>query len=600
MWSRAGERQVTDREDDTVKVRHQFRLVAALAVTLVGGFPDSAASQLVRGVNTNAPMLVVVTFKSNDKKMGVDFAETVRDRISGDVSYRDLQVQSKQNVDATLQASGYDMTAALTEGDANLLAKQLRADEYIEGTINKNAAGNGYTGEAWMVLTYDASLVQPLGTFEAPKIGDIADQISRSYQAAHKVYDEVQKCRAARRESKFAEAMSAATAGIAKYPKSTLLRICEMATLVDEKKPPADVLKLAQEILQIDPKSKTALQAEVDAYDQLGDKDKKIATLASLLAADPSNTKLQQVVVYELASSGKYDVALKIIKKAVEDNPGDIVFNKLYWQLLYAVKDFKTMTAVGEEMVKLDTSFADTTYFDRTIDAYRSDTAWAKAADAAARATRKYPKRADYWVQRGQLELKSGQVKQAVTSLRQALAIDPKTEGARLLIVSSLVDENEYDSAMVAMHEAMKAGENADRIGSFAVTIASRLFKAANDANPKTIPSWQKVLPYAAYADSTGDRTTKNTAKFEMGVSHYYLATLTYPDVVTQKSCDGAKQVQDYLIAASGELQFGGATNPAAVNQLMPAIQQMQNAVETAVKVFCAPPKKPEPAGKKP
>src|ERR1035437_8851547 len=148
---------------------------------LLGGFPASSVAQLTRPPNPNAPMLVVVTFKSNDKKVGVDFAETVRDRITGDVSYRELQVQSKQNIDATLQASGYDMTAALTEGDANLLAKQLRADEYIEGTINKNAAGKGYPSEAWVVLTYDQSLVQPLGTFEAPKLGDIASQISKSY-----------------------------------------------------------------------------------------------------------------------------------------------------------------------------------------------------------------------------------------------------------------------------------------------------------------------------------------------------------------------------------------------------------------------------------
>ena len=575
-------------------VRHQSRVLAALAVTLLGGFPASSVAQLVRPPNPNAPMLVVVTFKSNDKKTGVDFAETVRDRITGDVSYRDLQVQSKQNIDATLQASGYDLTAALTEGDANLLAKQLRADEYIEGSINKNAAGNGFVSEAWMVLTYDQNMVQPLGTFEGAKVGDVASQISKSYQAAHKVYDEVSKCRSARRESKFADAMAAATSGIGKYPKSTLLRICEMATMNDQKRPPAEVLKVAQEILAIDPKSKNALEAEIDAFDKLGDKDKKIATLTQLLAADPTNAKLQQTVVYELAASGKYEVAIKIIKKAYEENPGDPSITKLYWQLLYAVKDYKTMGDIGAEMVKMDTSFADTTYYDRTIDAYRSDSAWAKAAETAARATQKYPRRADYWVQRGQMELRAGQVKQAVVSLRRALDLDPKIPGARMLIVSSLVDASEYDSAMVAMHEALKAGEDADRIGQFALAIGSRLFKVANDAQPKTIPPWQKVLPYVTYADSVAkDRTTKNTAKFEMGVSHYYLATLTYPDVVTQKSCEGAKQVQDYLIAASGELQFGGATNPAAVNQLMPAIQQMQTAVEQAVKVFCAPPKKP-------
>jgi tetratricopeptide (TPR) repeat protein len=548
-------------------------------------------------------MLVVVTFKSNDKKTGVDFAETVRDRITGDVSYRDLQVQSKQNIDATLQASGYDLTAALTEGDANLLAKQLRADEYIEGSINKNAAGNGYVSEAWMVLTYDQNMVQPLGTFEGAKVVDVASQISKSYQAAHKVYDEVSKCRSARRESKFADAMSAATSGIGKYPKSTLLRICEMATMNDQKRPPAEMLKIAQEILAIDPKSKMALEAEIDAYDKLGDKDKKIATLTNLLAADPTNAKLQQTVVYELAASGKYEIAKTIISKAVEDNPGDISLVKLYWQVLYAVKDYKTMVRVGEEMVKMDTTFADTTYYDRTIDAYRSDSAWAKAAETAARATQKYPRRADYWGQRGQLELKAGQIQPAITSLKRALAIDPKIAGARMLIISSLVDAGEYDSAFVAMHEALKAGEDANDIGQRALIVGNKIFKFVQDTTNKqhTVAGFQRVLPWVYWADTiSAERGTKNNAKFLMGVSHFFIAQLMYGDVVAQKSCEGAKAVQDIIVNAQLELPVGGATNPDVVRQLMPAAQQMGTAVEQAVKVFCAPPKKPEVKGQKP
>lgn len=580
-------------------VRHQSRVVAALAVMLIGGSPASSAAQLTRPPNPDAPMLVVVTFSSKDKKTGVDFAETVRDRIQGDVSYRDLQVQTKQNIDATLQASGYDLTSALTAGDANLLAKQLRADFYIEGSIDKTATG--YHGEAWMTITADMSMLQPLGAFDGAKPVDVANQISKAFQSVHKIWDDTKKCRSTRRESKYAEAMAAATGGISRYPKSTILRICEMAVMVDQKKPAADVLKIANEILAIDPKSKVALQAQVDAYDQMGDKDKKIATLVNLLAADPANVKLQQTVVYELAASGKYDVAIGIIKKAYDDNPGDPAITKLYWQLLYATKNYKTMVDIGAAMIQMDTSFADTTYFDRTIDAYRTDSAWAKAAVVAAQATKKYARRADYWAQRGQLELKAGQVKPAVVSLKRALEIDPKLAGARMLIISSLVDAGEYDTAMVAMREAVTAGEDADRIGQFALVIGGKLFKLANDANPKTIPSWQKVLPYVSYADSISkDRGTKNTAKFEMGVSHYYISSLMYPDVVAQKSCDGAKQVQDYLVSASSELQFGGATNPQAVGQLMPAIQQMTDAVGNAVKVFCAPPKKPEEVKKKP
>ncbi len=449
-----------------MKVRHQSGVIAVLAVMLLGGFPASSVAQLTRPPDPNAPMLVVMTFASKDKKTGVDFAETVRDKISGDVSYRDLQQQTKANIDATLQASGYDMTAALTESDANLLAKQLRADFYIEGSINKNAAGTGYTADAWMVMTYDPNQVQPLGSFDGNKPGDVASKISKAFQEANKVYKETKDCRAARRENRTADAMSAATSGISKYPKSTVLRVCEMATMVDQKKPPADVLKIAAEILALDPKSKVALQAEVDAYDQLGDKDKKITTLSNLLAADPSNVKLQQTVVYELAQSGKYDVALKIIEQAVADNPGDVSLEKLDWQLLYATKNYKKMVTIGEEMIKSDTSFADTTYFDRTIDAYRQDSSWAKAAEVASQATRKYPHRADYWAQRGQLELKSGQTQQAVSSFKRALDIDPKTAGARLLIITSLLDAGQFDSAMVAMHDAVASGENPIQIGA--------------------------------------------------------------------------------------------------------------------------------------
>jgi tetratricopeptide (TPR) repeat protein len=584
-------------------VRHQSRVVAALAVMLIGGSPASSVAQLTRPPNPNAPMLVVVTFKSGDKKTGVDFAETVRDRITGDVSYRDLQVQTKANIDATLQASGYDLTQALTEGDANLLAKQLRADFYIEGTIEKT--GTGYHGEAWMVMTYDQNMLQPLGTFDGAKPVDVANQISKAFQTAHKVFDETAKCRSARRESKYAEAMAAATGGISRYPKSTILRICEMATLVDQKKPAADILKVANEILAIDPKSKIALQAQVDAYDQMGDKDKKIETLVNLLKADPSNVKLQQTVVYELAASGKYDIAIKIIEQAVNENPGDVSLGKLYWQLLYAVKNYKKMVTVGDEMVKMDTSFSDTTYFDRTIEAYRSDSSWAKAAATAAKATQKYPRRADYWAQRGQLELKAGQTKQAVTSLRRALEIDPKIAGARMLIITSLLDANEYDSVIVAVREAKAAGEDANVLGGIAITAGNHYFQRfVNDTahkENKTIPNLQKVQGMVLYGDSlTNDRAVKNSAKFLMGITHYFIATIMIVDVQAQKSCDGAKQLQDVLVNAQLELPVGGATSPETVKQLMPVVGSLSQTAEQMIKVYCAPPKKPEDTKKKP
>jgi hypothetical protein len=87
--------------------RIQPRIVAMMAIVLSGTFTGTAAAQISgRGVNPNAPRLMVGTFKTPDKKLGPDVAESIREHISGDMSYRTLYVLPKQDVNATLEASG--------------------------------------------------------------------------------------------------------------------------------------------------------------------------------------------------------------------------------------------------------------------------------------------------------------------------------------------------------------------------------------------------------------------------------------------------------------------------------------------------------------
>jgi tetratricopeptide (TPR) repeat protein len=240
------------------------------------------------------------------------------------------------------------------------------------------------------------------------------------------------------------------------------------------------------------------------------------------------------------------------------------------------------------------------------LEAYQADSNYAKAATTAALATKKYPNRADYWAQRGNMELKGGQVKEAVTSLKRALAIDPKTPGARMLIVNSLVEANEYDSAVVAIHEAVAAGSDPEPLAQVANIMGNRLLKVGQDTSkgkPAQITAFHRIIGYVSYADSISkDRGTKNNSKFFLGVSHFFLAQLTFNDVIAAKSCDGAKQVQDLLIDATSELPVGGASNPDIVKTLMPVATSMAGSADQAVKAFCAPPKKPEeaPAKKKP
>ena len=333
------------------------RTLATLAVALFAGISTTLPAQARRLGNPNAPKLVVVIFRSNDKQLGPDAAEAVRTKIEDDVSYRALNVVPKNDINVTLEASGYSTTDALSSADANLLSKQLRGDEYLEGVVTKTPAG--YQIEAWVVLTRDAQLVQPLGTFTGTKLDQVADKVSRAYQDAHnQTFESEKKCRSLDREGKYADAMKEVESAVKAYPKSTWMRYCELAVAKDMKRPAADLLKIVDELRAADPKSRIALKEAVSLYDELGKGDekdekgyraKKIDALMALREADPTNATLVSQIGAELAASGKMDVALPMIEKAVNDNPGDVNLVKLYFAILGATKNTKKMEAVGEE-----------------------------------------------------------------------------------------------------------------------------------------------------------------------------------------------------------------------------------------------------------
>jgi hypothetical protein len=157
---------------------------------------------------------------------------------------------------------------------------------------------------------------------------------------------------------------------------------------------------------------------------------------------------------------------------------------------------------------------------------------------------------------------------------------------------------------MVAMHEAVKAGADPDQIAQVANVMGNRALKPAQDTTRGKVAQadgFNHVLQYVFYADSIAkDRPTKNNSKFLEGVSHFFLAQLAFNDMIAGKNCEEAKRVQDLVVNATLELPVGGASNPDIVRTLMPTVTQMSTSADQAVKVFCAPPKKPgEEAPKK-
>jgi hypothetical protein len=244
--------------------RH-FQAIAGIGLALGGTLvPSTVSAQYNRVPDPNAKRVMVAVFRSGDKGLGVQAADAVRSRMGSEFPFKQVYVLPKQDITATLEASGFPVTEALEPHDQKALATLLRADEYITGIATKTPTG--VKVEAYLVLARDNALVQPLGTYDVKGMGDASSGIAKELKEARKQLEFEQKCINAARQQQYDAAIAAAKEGIAAYPKATLARICWANVLVTQKAPAAQQLELAKEIVNLDPKSRPGLAILAQSY----------------------------------------------------------------------------------------------------------------------------------------------------------------------------------------------------------------------------------------------------------------------------------------------------------------------------------------------
>jgi len=607
-----------------VKARLGYARSMVAATVLILGAAPVASAQATRTPNPNAPRLVVGTLRSSDKKLSVQASEELRSRFNADIPFRMLTVISSADYKTVVEQSGYPYDEALSSGDLGSLAKLLRTDEYIEGTVEKTATG--FIIHASLTLTRDAGLTQPLPPAEGDRLARVASALSKSLQDARKQIDHEKKCNMLGRDNKPAEAIAAARAGVAAYPQATIARLCELNVRAGFKQAPDSLIAVALEVLKHDPKSKVALAYAAQAYKDKGDQDQSTEMLVRLLATDPTNTRLVDDVVNALAASGKSELAKPIIAQAIKDNPGDVRLMKLGFLIYFASGDRANGILLGEEMVKIDTSLADSVYFAKMIGAYQSDSAYAKSAEVARHAVAKLPNVPIFWVVLGADLRRSGQLPQAAEAYRRWLAHDPKAP-VRVELAKLYQEKAQLDSAFIVLREAKAAGEDGQSVGQQAFVIGMEFFKAGQAAAAKAatsqaaiekappaekaqanraaaedrrtvIDEFLKVVPWMAFADSAYTAAeNKNSSGFFMAVAGFYVASFSQveaqvaraADPKGPRACELARQSQQYIAISQDNVTRGGRANPQAVGQLMgPIASTMENAGKL-VEAYCKP-----------
>ena len=575
--------------------RHTAAALGCFALSLVGGpvLAQQGAQPAQRGgaPKGDTPQILVATFKSPDRALGVLMADETRKRIQSEHNAQELYATPKNNINNTLEASGYRPDSALNASDLMELAKQLRADQVLDGTVTKAGAGVHVEGRL-MIKANQQVLMQPLPPIDGKDAGDAAKMLEKSLVDASKALPAYKKCTNDLRAQKYDDGAASARAGLALYPNSTFARLCLLSAFSLGKASPDSLISASNAVLAVDPTSLIALSNAAEAYKAKGDKDKAIEYNLRIYRADPTNTSIVNSIILDLANSGAPDKALPMIDSLLKDNPGDPAMLSTKWKLQIAAKRYKDALTTGDELIKADTAAATLDFYNRQIAIAQQDSNTAAVQTLAAKASQKFPKDASLQVLLAQGYRKAGQLQQALDAAKRAAEIDPKNTNAWLFAVVTASDLGQADTAQMLAQKAIAAGADKQTLGQALLAPASAALKKAQESKARA--DWEAMLKAAQTVDAIAPSPQ---SKFFIGYASFSVAA----DIVTEvqpltkstkkedkaQACTLSKQAEDLLATTSINMPAGASVDKAAAGQILGGVGQYSDFVSQVKKAFC-------------
>jgi tetratricopeptide (TPR) repeat protein len=589
----------------------QRRATIAVALSLgMAGAP--ALNAQVRGVapGPDTPRLLVAVFASNDRMLGVQVADAIRQRITTASNPRQLYVIPKEQIVNFLESSGYRPDSSLGPADLKELAKQLRADDIVFGDATRGPAG--IKVEPRLLVASDPRYSQPLPELSVSSPNDAGRQIERSLGDARKQLVDFRACQNHIRGRALDKAIASAQAGIAKYTNSTIARLCLVNAQIELKANPDSMLRVTDEILKIDPENSMALGFAFVAFQTKGDNASAIRTLMRMQQLDPGNPTLREQVVTELAKLGQPDTALVIVDAMLTANPGDPQLVRQKWLLSLSAaanKDtaggvraaaFARALAAGEEMVRGDSATADSTYYARQIAAAVVANNPTKSTQLAAAATRKFPRSVTFWTDRANAERaaarqdstrKAQYLSAADESMRQAMALDPKTPNGNVFRATVNLEMGRVDTAVAIARRGVAAGEDRRQWGTFLLGPTRDAVTKAQKSD--SLEHWEQALALAQEADGLAPQPT---SKFFLGVASFQIginALQTVSELQKAKRPDNprmcalGKRINDMWLITQVNMPAGGSIDAGTARQVLGFVAQYGPNAEQIVKQTC-------------
>lgn len=564
------------------------RVASLLALSIAVSAATAAAQGRSARRPETAQRLMVTTFQSGDRVLGLSAADALRTRLARDANPRDLYVVPKVDINNTLQSSGYAVDEALLPNDAKALAGLVRAEEYVDGVVTRTPTGVHV--EARLVVARDNTVTQKLPAADAPKLDQAMAQVSRDLLEARRQVAVERECAGALRASDAARAIRTAEAALAQNPRyNNMIRVCLLNAYISRDTPrdstpvvSPQTLAMAEATLATDPRNIQALKTAAIGYKNADNEDKYVQTLTALVAADPTDLNLQNQVVNELAASGRASLAAPIILDALQSNPGDPRMLRTAWLVLLAARDFERALTVGDELVRVDTAAASADYYRRVASAYKNLNRASDALRTLETGTARFPNDAALLALFSQTLREAGQAPRAAQVARRALAIDPTSSDARVQLVQAYVAANMADSAGIAIRAAAAAGVNRTLLSQLALKVGNDAYKAGQVSKARA--DFERAIRFLQLSN---EMAVNVDAQFLLGAAAFSVGDAATREAQTSRSCALVQLAQSSFASARTNLAAGQARYPEPAAQLLAAIGQFTTPLSQMARAYC-------------
>jgi tetratricopeptide (TPR) repeat protein len=554
-------------------------------------------------------VMIVPAFRGAERGIASKASDIVRSRVGGAFNRGELRVISGGDIDEWLRLSGFDQNTVLSEGELKEMAKKFRADERITGAVTRE--GGRVRVEAALSLIRDLRMTQPL-VAEGATVTEAAEAIARDAIASRKQLVPLRQCENAARDGKPADAAAAASLGVAVYPRAVPARICLLNALAHVGVPSDSVISVARAILDITAVNPIALEDLAQALDAQNKAADAAPLWIRLFATDSTNEMMIEKVVNALSREGNAPMAAPLIDRGSDAHADNLMLLKLRWLVHLAMNDWKGAVSAGDHLLERDAAAQnDPDFYARLSMAYRSDSQPARALATAAMGVAKFikdvplyvvylqmlraeneaalprglalfPESAELHVLAAQNLKTSGNAAGALAETKRALAANPRLPHGFLQLAQLEVDAGEPDSALVAIDQAAKNGEDRATVAQFALARGNALYKAATASQKR--PDFERAIKFLAVAEKL---TPSPQAKFLLGASALSVSQAAATEAAPAKSCELSKLADNSLTDAEINLMSGGSAAPDAAKQFLDYVAKLRPYVTEQVKTFC-------------